>query len=165
MLAKGDKLWVTANYADGWIGALMSTGSLTSLSDSSSGGRVLGGAIRKDANLVFNGTSVDTTTGWNVAALFQHFWAPQWRSVAFASYGQLDAPNGAASRNWDGNRGFGDATVWNVGTNLAWLPTRDFEIGVEVIYARVSQDINNGSTITRANDSNVTGRLRVERNF
>ena len=54
----------------------------------------------------------------------------------------MNAPaTAAANCAWNGTGCFGDAEVWNVGTNLAWLPTRDFEIGVEVIYARVSQDV------------------------
>jgi hypothetical protein len=49
---------------------------------------------------------------------------------------------------------------------LAWLPTRNFEIGVEVIYARVTQDVRSANlTNFRRSDNNVTGRLRVERNF
>jgi hypothetical protein len=90
--------------------------------------------------------------------------------VLFGTYGQLDAPNGAKARNWNGTTGFGDATVWNIGTNFAWLPVRGFEIGVEVIYARVNQDVRNtvgtaaGSVLSKS-DSNVTGRLRVERTF
>jgi hypothetical protein len=82
----------------------------------------------------------------------------------------LYAPAGAKARAWNGTSGFGDATVWNVGTNFAWLPTRNFEIGVEVIYARVNQDVRSSivsgnSTVFSKSDSNVTGRLRVERNF
>jgi hypothetical protein len=81
---------------------------------------------------------------------------------------------------------FGDATVWNVGTQLAWLPTRNFEIGVDVLYARVEQDIRRltgantvagsagaytntpgvyTSSVTREKSGNWTGRLRVERTF
>jgi hypothetical protein len=61
------------------------------------------------------------------------------------------------------------------------LPTRNFEIGVEVLYARVSQDVrgyvgglstvpNSGNlnTVTRVfreTEGNVSGRLRVERTF
>jgi hypothetical protein len=90
--------------------------------------------------------------------------------VLFGTYGQLDAPNGAKARAWNGTSGFGDATVWNVGTNFAWLPTSRMEIGVEVIYARVNQDVRSAitagnSTVFSKSDSNVTGRLRVERNF
>jgi ribosomal protein L15 len=74
---------------------------------------------------------------------------------------------GAKSRAWNGTTGFGDATTWNVGTNFAWLPTKGFEIGVEVIYARVSQDVASATpaTVFSKSDSNVTGRLRVERTF
>jgi hypothetical protein len=161
MIAQGDALWLHAAYADGMTEY---TTNWTSFK-SSAYRRDVGGYTMNHPSYVFENDGIQTVKSWNVAALFQHFWAPQWRSVAFASYGQLNAPTLAAERRWDGNRSFGDATVWNVGTNLAWLPTRDFEIGVEVIYARVSQDVHNGVGIVRASDSNVTGRLRVERNF
>ncbi|MDB5509592.1 MAG: Porin [Hyphomicrobiales bacterium] len=71
---------------------------------------------------------------------------------------------------------FGDATVWNLGTQLAWLPIRNFEIGVDVLYARVEQDIRRtvaapgafalgASSVTREKEGNWTGRMRVERTF
>ena len=76
----------------------------------------------------------------------------------------------AATLYWDANdgeAGFGDATVWNVGTNFAWLPVRNFEIGVEVIYARVTQDVvpTAAAAGVSKSDGNVTGRLRIERTF
>lgn len=58
------------------------------------------------------------------------------------------------------------------------MSTRNFEIGVEVLYARVSQDVRgfvggldavpNVSPVTRVfreTEGNVSGRLRVERTF
>jgi len=132
--------------------------------------RDAGGFSMNHPSYVWEAGGIETVKSWNVAALLQHFWAPQWRSVAWASYGQIDAPTGAASRAWNGTTSFGDATAWNIGTNLAWLPTRDFEIGVEVIYARVSQDVryNNASqelVNSKQTDGILMGRLRVERNF
>jgi hypothetical protein len=164
MLASGDALWLHAAYADGMTEY---TTNWTSFK-SSAYRRDVGGYVMNHPSYVFEANgNIETVKSWNVAALLQHFWAPTWRSVAWASYGQLNAPAtaSAAAAAWNGTTNFGDATAWNIGTNLAWLPTRDFEIGVEVIYARVSQDISNGSTISRMSDSNVTGRLRVERNF
>ena len=80
----------------------------------------------------------------------------------------------------------GDTTAWNIGTQLTWLPTKDFEIGVDVLYARVSQDVRrtvaglpvvapdvatfcvaatDASCVTKETKGNWTGRLRVERTF
>ena len=83
---------------------------------------------------------------------------------------------------WNGTSCFGDASVSYFAAQLAWLPTRDFEIGVELAYARVSQDVrgyvgnfSDAGTVTdpiyattgvrNRSDDNWTGRLRVERNF
>jgi hypothetical protein len=173
MLASGSALWLHAAYADGMTEY---TTNWTSVKTTAYN-RDVGGNTMNHPSYVYEVGGIETVKSWNVAALLQHFWTPQWRSVAFASYGQIDAPASAAARNWNGTNGFGDATVWNIGTNLAWLPTRDFEIGVEVIYARVSQDVRSGvvygagstistaGTVSRASESNLTGRLRVERNF
>ena len=166
MLAKGDALYLTANYANGMTEY---TTNWTSFK-SSAYRRDVGGFTMNHASYVFETTGIETVKSWNIAALLEHYWAPQYRSVVFGTYGQLDAPNGAKARAWNGTSGFGDATVWNVGTNFAWLPTRRMEIGVEVIYARVNQDVRSSivagnSTVFSKSDSNVTGRLRVERNF
>ena len=166
MLAKGDSLSLTANYANGMTEY---TTNWTSFK-SSAYKRDVGGYTMNHPSLVAESTGLETVKSWNVAALLEHYWAPQYRSVLFTSYGQLDAPTGAKARVWDGTKSFGDATVWNLGTNFAWLPTKGMEIGVEVIYARVNQDVRNtvgtaaGSVLSKS-DSNVTGRLRVERNF
>ncbi len=176
MLAAGSKLYMTAAYADGMTEY---TTNYTSFK-STAFARDTGGFVMNHPSYVFESTGgvdrIETVKSWNIAALLEHYWAPQWRSIAWASYGQLDAPVTAAGRAWTGTTGFGDATVWNVGKQVAWLPVRDFEIGVEVIYSRVSQDVRAGAaasaaastatnTVFRDSQSNVTGRLRVERNF
>jgi hypothetical protein len=172
MLARGSKLYLTAAYADGMTEY---TTNWTSVKTTAYA-RDAGGYVMNHPSYVFEAgpDRIETVKSWNMAALLEHYWTPQWRSVGWASYGQVEAPTTAAGRTWNGINGFGDATVWNVGTNLAWLPTRNFEIGVEVIYARVSQDVNGGAKLDntptnevmyRDKSSNVTGRLRVERNF
>jgi hypothetical protein len=178
MLAKGDKLWLTANYADGWTGALMSSGSLTSLSDASSGGRVLGGVLRKDANLVVTGTNqVETVTGWNVGAQMVHYWAPQWRSVFTAGYIELNPPTQASVMAW------GKGSITEARGSLIWSPVRDLDIGLELQYMTnhnkiqnsadscASGGVTNGCAAWRAagspglSNSNISTKLRVERSF
>ena len=164
MLAKGDALYLTAAYASGMTEY---TTNWTSFK-SSAYLRDVGGYVINHPSLVAELTGLEKVKSWAVAGLFEHYWAPQYRSVVFASYGQIDAPKGAKARAWNGTTSFGDATAWNVGTNFAWLPTRGFEIGVEVIYARVTQDVAltaNATSFSSKSDGNVTGRLRVERTF
>ncbi|MDP2356790.1 MAG: hypothetical protein Q8M31_12105, partial [Beijerinckiaceae bacterium] len=159
--------YLTAAYADGMTEY---TTNWTSVKTSAYR-RDVGGFTMNHPSVVFEGSGVtarvETVKSWNLAALLEHYWTPQYRSVVWGSYGQLDAPFTASNRAWNGTNGFGDATVWNIGTNFAWLPTRDFEIGVEVIYARVEQDVRRQGTFvqTSQSDGNVSGRLRVERSF
>ncbi len=174
MLAKGDALYLIAAYANGMTEY---TTNWTS-GKGSAYSRDVGGFTFNHPSLVTETAGLETVKSWAIGALLEHYWAPQYRSVVFGTYGQLDAPASAKARNWNGTTGFGDASTWNVGTNFAWLPTRGFEIGVEVIYARVNHDVrgfdagvaagdqaNQTSSIYRRSDSNVTGRLRVERTF
>ena len=167
MLARGSAMWLHAAYADGMTEYTINWASRKT----SAYQRDVGGFVNTAPSLILTPTGIDTVKSWNVAALLQHFWTPQWRTNAWASYGQMDVPTSASQCGWNGAGCIGDTTVWNVGTNLAWLPTRDFEIGVEVIYARVTQDVRSGAgfvpfnPVYRAKDDNITGRLRIERNF
>jgi len=161
MLAAGDALYLTATYADGMTEY---TTNWTSFK-SSAYKRDVGGTVMNHPSYVAYTTGIESVKSWGIAALLEHYWTPQYRSVLFGTYGQLDAPASATASTWNGTTAFGDATVWNVGTNFAWLPTKGMEVGVEVIYARVNQDVRNGLVVTGRSDSNVTGRFRVERNF
>ena len=180
MIAKGDQVWLTANYMNGLYGAIVSSGSLTALSDGSSGGRSLGGIIRKDANVVWKGAlngvngGYDTTTGWNVGGQFLHYWAPQWRSVFTAGYVSVSPPTQTqiASIAW------GKGNIYEGRGSLIFSPTKDFDIGLELQYLRNSNKMQNTATTTNANElawvaqgqpgltnSNWAGKFRVERSF
>jgi len=182
MIAKGDQVWLTANYMNGLMGGLMS-GSITSPSGSSSGGRMMGGVIRQDGNVIFTGvnpttganTGYDTTTGWNVGGQFLHFWAPQWRSVFTAGYAEVNPPTQAqtAALAW------GKGTVAEGRGNLIFSPVKDFDIGLEIQYMRNTNKLQNTTTVTAGtagaawvaqglpglNNNNWSGKFRVERSF
>ena len=172
MLAKGDKIWLTANYENGWYGAILSSGSLSSPSDASSGGRVLGGAIRKDANVVFTGSAFDTTTGWNVGGQLLHYWASNWRSVFTTAYAQVTPPTQTQTTKV----AWGKGSIYEARGSLIYSPAKDFDIGVEVQYLKNSNSLQNTSTCTDCtdwkaagypglNNNNFTTKMRVERSF
>jgi hypothetical protein len=65
------------------------------------------------------------------------------------------------------------ATFTSVGTNLIWSPTKDFDIGVEVLYNRANVKetaglgcLKAGATAgCSASGDNVFTRIRLERTF
>jgi len=176
-IAKGDKIWLTANYMDGWYGAILSSGSITSPSDGSSGGRTMGGMIRKDANVVYLGTAAagyDTTTGWNVGGQFLHYWDPKWRSVFTSAYAAVNPPTQAQTTAI----AWGKGTLFEVRGNLIYSPVNNFDIGVELQYLKNTNKLQNTATDTSTgnaawkaagynglNNSNWSSKIRVERQF
>jgi hypothetical protein len=182
MIAAGDVLWLNGAYADGMteytINWTYFKGSDTK---------------RNTAGFVNNAPSwvntidaagnarIETLKSWNLAALYTHYWTPEWRHSFLVTGGRVEGTPVSSATAFGVGGAFGDATVWNVGTQLAWLPTRNFEIGVDVLYNRVSQDVRRnigtlnaagtvftptaGTVVTREKESGWTGRLRVERTF
>ncbi len=177
MITKGDKIWLTTNYENGWYGAVASSGSLTSPSDGSSGGRTLGGVVRKDANVVYLGTAAagyDTTTGWNVGGQYLHNWTSNLRSMFTAAYMQFDPPTQAqtAAIAW------GKGSFTETRASLIYSPVKDMDIGLEFQYLHnnnklqnTATDVTTGNAAWKAagynglNNSNFSTKLRVERSF
>ena len=167
MLAKGDSLSITAAYANGMTEY---TSFYSYASDSrNSGGYVTGrpSYIIKSAVGGTTATGIENVKSWNVAAVFEHYWAPQYRSNLFASYAAIKAPTFSKAAAWNGKDRFGDMKLFDVGAQFAWLPTRGFEIGAEVVYTRASQDIFRDALGAKSSKtgSGVSARLRVQRDF
>jgi len=165
MIAAGDQLWMSANYTDGQLGALMSSGGLSSV-NSAANKRLLGGLTRVDNNLMVTSSSTfDTVKAWNVTAAFTHYWAAQWRSNISAGYIEVNPPkvtDATAGIQW----GKGQLQVYT--GSLIYSPVKDLDIGLETQYAALSNKLQNWSTgapIDGLKPSNWTTKLRVERNF
>ena len=92
-------------------------------------------------------TSVELTTAWNVNAAYEHFWSPAWRTSVYGGYaavtyggtainvlctGTTLAPLATANIGCDPNW----KTYW-VGTRTQWNVTKDFYMGVDVLYQRL----------------------------
>ena len=163
MLAAGSVLNFEGNYADGMTEYTINWGG----NKGSDTKRNIAGLGFNPASVIAYSGGIETVKSWNLAAVFTHFVAPQHRVSFLATGGAFQAPSSAKALAWDGKKGFGDGSVMNVGAQYAWLPTRNFEIGVEALYARMTQDVSlsAGGTATSRTDSNWTGRLRVERTF
>ncbi len=160
-LAAGDALWFDGGYADGMTEYTINWGSFKS-SDTK---RNSGGFVINPPSIVAYNTGIESVKSWNLAGIFQHWFTPQHRTSFLASYGAWKAPTSAKALIWSGTSGFGDGTTWNVGAQYAFIPTKDFEIGVDVLYNRVKQDVKYTTGTESKTDNGLTGRLRVERTF
>jgi len=172
MIAAGDYIIGSANYASGMTGALMG-GGLSSVSNAAQR-RELGGIIRNDTNLYATGgagTAADpwvigSTKGWNVNAIFVHNWSSTWRSNFAAGYVEINPPTAAAGR-----------VIWGKGqlyvgaASLIYSPVRNLDIGLELQYANVKNKIQNESANfieagrPGTSSDNYSTKLRVERSF
>ena len=182
MLAAGDQIWFTANYMRGMLGAIASAGGLSVVNSSASDKRLLGGIVRVDTNIVpVNAVSAgkglllsaDTITGWNAAMAMTHFWAPRWRSNFTAGYVEVNPPN---IQSTNVGLQWGKGQLWEMAGSLIYSPVRDFDIGVEVQYANLKNNLQNATPATTPgiwlnqgrpglNEDNWSTKLRVERTF
>jgi hypothetical protein len=173
MIAAGDQVWFTTNYAKGMLGGLMGSGGISTLGGVN---RLLGGVVRVDSNVVQTGGVVGSiatpatyglTSGWNIAAEYVHYWAPQWRSLVSAGYVSLSAPTVAATIP----SAWGSGKLWEVSTNLIYSPIKDMDIGLEVQYANLKNTIQNPTNAFVAagrpglSVNNFTTKFRAERAF
>jgi hypothetical protein len=168
MLAPGDQLWLTANYAHGMLGATGSTGGLSNVNSTASDKRLLGGLVRVDTNLIpTSATTFGAVNSWNVAAAFTHYWASNWRSNFTTGYVEINPPTAAASAGTQ----WGKGRLWEVAGSLVYSPAKDFDIGLEVQYANLKSNLQNAPLAYIAAGSpglsvnNWSTKLRVERSF
>ncbi len=182
MIAAGDVLYLNGAYANGMTEYTVNwtyfKGSDTK--------RNTGGFVNNTPSWVnyldaAGNAQIQTLKSWNLAALYTHYWTPQWRNSFLATGGRVEGTSLTNAVTFGNGGAYGDQTVWNIGTQLAFLPAKDFEIGVDILYNRVSQDVRrtlvtgtsgafcNGTTgagcVTRESTGNWSGRLRVERTF
>jgi hypothetical protein len=163
---KSNALWLTGAYADGMTEYTTAYGS----NKVSNWKREVNGWQFNQPSILAYSTGIETVKSWNAAALYQHWLTDKYRINAFGSYGQIQAPTSAKALVFDAKKGFGDAAVWSVGSNFAWIPKKDFELGVEGIYSTTKQDVrytlaSSTNKVEKESDGNWTARIRAERRF
>ena len=113
------------------------------ISDATYGGSAIAG----------NATDLELTTAWNVNASYEHFWSPRWRTSIHGGYAEVKYNEQAnaiiCTRQGDGAAGFGANAVaaagcsndwnwWWVGSRTQWNVTKDFYMGLDVAYTKIS---------------------------
>jgi hypothetical protein len=158
MLGAKDQLLLEATYckaASAYCG--LNGGAENNLTTFERSGNFMAGLQRNDVDVFLvadangRGYHFEDTKAWTIDGQLRHYWTPLWRTNVMASFQSIDAPRVANRGVGGGNPGLlGDATAWDVGANLIWGQSRKTaEIGVEVVYKSVDQDLPRG--INRGN--------------
>jgi hypothetical protein len=141
-----------------------------------------------------NGSGVELTTAWGGLAGYQHIWTPNWRTSVYGGYLDVSYDNNAqailgGAKTTGGwacvtgcttgaggmfNPGF---TEWQAGTRTQWNPVSQLDVGVDVLYSRISS-AEDGATLSlpaigsrpagtyTVSDQDVWSVMfRVQRNF
>jgi hypothetical protein len=137
-----------------------------------------------------DGSQLQLTTGWAIAAGYEHYWTPALRTSLYGGYLNVSyntaATNlictGAGLKGLGGGNGFTpsncapDFSIVQVGSRTIWNPVRNLDIGLEVIYSRIQTGFA-GTAVVNANVAEPTqtfnvrdqgifsGILRFQRNF
>ena len=89
-------------------------------------------------------TSLELTTAWNVNAAYEHFWSPRWRTSLYGGYAQVSysgtaksilcgfGTSGVVTNGCDG-----DWQTWWLGSRTQWNVTKDFYMGLDVMYSKL----------------------------
>ena len=125
-------------------------------------------------------TDIQLTTAWNVNAAYEHFWNPRWRTSLYGGYAAVSYNNSARrvlfsltqptptdfDMNW---------STWWLGSRTQWNVTKDFYMGLDVMYARLHtasepggilpSGVVIGGATAQGDADNWQFRLRVHRDF
>ena len=204
----GDKFWVEAEYGQGtpcYVGFCQDgvNGNYVRFD-----GRNVAAAWALDgvfantvgpvqAGLVASG--IQLPTNWSVEAAVEHYWTPALRTSVFGSVTSWDpgatgnaimcsSPNQPARTIAGAVTNFAAGPiigcnyafqVWNVGSRTVWNPVKNLDIGVEVMYTKIHQNMDPSTVLfnfggggnraaglyTPSDEGVVSGLLRVQRNF
>jgi hypothetical protein len=119
--------------------------------------------------VAFTPSAISLTTSWSVFASYEHFWTPALRTSLYGSYFDLSrsaAGNAAvcgslltSAQLATGMQCDADWSMWTIGSRSQWNITKDFYVGVDVIYSKLNTaTINNGALFAPSAAVNWTGR-------
>jgi hypothetical protein len=177
--SQGDYIQTQVTYTQGALRYVMQTpnsnwlvndGSQASMGVVADG--VYGGLLTGSAAAGTLPTDVELTTAWNVNAAYEHFWSPRWRTSLYGGYAAVSYGSTANNLLCSGNT-LGPAVGTNVGCDMNWQTwwlgsrtqwnvTKDFYMGVDVLYQKL-QGANIGSGIVTGGVGGLPGTIVANR--
>ena len=187
-IGQGDFFQAQVNYTQGALRYIFQTPNTNwgVINGASVGFGVLSDAVYGGDNPTGVGTAAPTdlelTTAWNVNAAYEHFWNPRWRTSIYGGYAQVMYNDTANNLLCDGGHNVpvagcdNDWQTWWIGTRTQWNVTKDFYMGLDVLYSKlqsaklptgaIPNAIPSGPQVTFVDDQdNWSFRFRVHRDF
>ena len=189
MIGQGDYLQAQVNYTQGALKYIFQTptSNWTKFNGSQVGIGFLTDGVYGGRFPGTDTTSVELTTAWGVNAAYEHFWNPRWRTSLYGGYAAVSYGDRAnailcSGKSTANGSGTGSSAVavpgcdndwqtWWVGSRTQWNVTKDFYMGVDVLYSKLmtanlfasSSFIGTGGST--ADVDNWMFRFRVHRDF
>jgi Porin subfamily len=153
---KGDTFGVQGQFTEGAMGYLTAngTGALEGFSGGANGfGNSVGFSSVTDG-IFTTGSSIELTTGWTVAGVYEHHWTPEWKTSVWGGYVKVtyddtaaqmycgyssSSPRGSASTSSGGPGAIVSScdpnnSFWNAGTRTQWNPNSNLDLGVDFMW-------------------------------
>jgi hypothetical protein len=193
MIGQGDYLQMQVNYTEGALRYIFQTPNSNwgKVSGQDEGFGVVNDAVYGGTLAGGNASDLNLTTAWNVNAAYEHFWNPRWRTSLYGGYAAVsysDQGNKITCALEGTSAGSGTGTTaiavpgcdnnwsaWWLGSRTQWNVTKDFYLGVDVLYSKLFSAsmpgnilptnviIGNASTVSDVD--NWQFRFRVHRDF
>jgi hypothetical protein len=194
MIGQGDYLQTQVNYAQGASRYVIFTPSFNygyAAGQNEAFGVLSDGVY--GGTTAANSTDLNLTTAWGVNAAYEHFWSPAWKTSVYGGYAQISYGSQANAilcvAEGGGNGAGAGATAvatagcnnnWNtywVGSRTQWNVTKDFYLGLDVMYQKMQSATLAGGTLTPAvtiantgatnvsNEDNWAFRFRAHKDF
>jgi hypothetical protein len=152
MIGQGDYFQAQVNYSQGALRYVFMTpnGNWGKIDLPGQGWGVLSDAVyvgRLGGVGVNAPSDLELTTAWGVNAAYEHFWNPRWRTSLYGGYAAVSySDNANAIVCGFGNGGAVGAAAdgcdmnwqtWWVGSRTQWNISKDFYMGVDVLYSKI----------------------------
>ena len=191
MIGQGDYFQAQVNYTEGALRYVFQTAQPSwSINDT---GASAGFGFMSDA--VYGGTLTGTgtgaatdlqlTTAWGVNAAYEHFWSPRWRTSLYGGYAAVSYGDTANSLLCLGTTAVvtngcdNDWNTWWLGSRTQWNVTKDFYMGLDVMYSKLESATssvsptlgalalspNISTSMFKTDPDNWSVRFRVHRDF
>ena len=194
VIGQGDYLQAQVNYTQGALRYVFQTPNSNwgKVNGANEGFGVVTDAVYGGIIANGNASGLSLTTAWNVNAAYEHFWNPRWRTSLYGGYAAVsysDRGNAMLCAGENSGNGVGAGTTavaaagcdnnwstWWLGTRTQWNVTKDFYLGLDLMYAKlfsaslpgdnlIGTGVSIGSATRVSDVDNWQFRFRVHRDF
>jgi hypothetical protein len=191
MIGQGDYVQAQVNYTQGALRYIFQTpnSNWAKVDGQNEGFGELSDAVYGGTPATGTASDLNLTTAWNVNAAYEHFWNPRWRTSLYGGYAAVsfsEQGNAITCALEFAGTGQGTTAVarpgcdnnwstWWLGSRTQWNVTRDFYMGLDVMYSKLSSaslpgDLltsltSTGAATTVSDVDNWQFRFRVHRDF